>query len=209
MLTRTLSLLMLCISLSVHSQPFGGGIRAGLNASQIAGDGASGYHKAGFAGGFSVYYFTNETNRLQLELGYSRKGSARRPDAEDPSITQFNRRINYVEVPLLYQSQLGMLRIGAGLSADVLTTAGEKIDGYPNASFNRSDWRKLCLNSVVELQYNLAKNLALIVRSTNSLHSIRKNSVPGNVRRFSRQYGEFNDVLFFGLGWEMNSPSKK
>ncbi len=209
MLPRALIVLLIGFGLSVQAQPFGGGLRVGLNASQIAGDGMSGYNKSGFGGAFLSFYYINETNRMQLELGYTRKGSARRPDVDDPSITQFNRRLNYVEIPLLYQSQFGLLRIGAGLAVDVLTSASEKIDGYPNNSFNRKDWNKLCVNSVVELQYNLTQNLVFLVRSTNSLHSIRKNSVPGNVRRFSRQFGEYNDVLFFGLGWEMKSRSTK
>jgi hypothetical protein len=206
---RLLLLLALGVGLSVCAQPFGGGFRTGLNASQIAGDGMSGYHKAGFNGAFYAYYFTSETIRLQLELGYSRKGSARLPEPDDPLITQFLRRLNYVEMPLLCQYQTGKLSLEAGFSADVLTSADEKIDGYPNNTFNTNDWRKLCINGVLGLHYQLTNRIRLIVRSTNALHSIRKNSVTSNVRRFSRQFGEYNDVLFFGIGWEMESPLQK
>ncbi len=203
-------LVFLSLAYSAYSQPFGGGVRAGLNASQIAGDGMSGFHKAGFAGAFSIYYYTSENLRLQFELGYSRKGSARKPDPEDPSLTQFLRKLNYVELPLLAQFELGSLRLEAGFSADLLTTASEDIDGYPNNNFNRDDWKKLTFNGIIGAHYKLTENLSLIVRSTNSLNSIRINSVAGNVRRFSRKkYGEFNDVLFFGLGWEIKSSSKR
>lgn len=208
---RALTFMMLMVvSGLAYAQPFGGGMRSGLNASQIAGDGMSGYHKAGFAGAFSVYYYTSENFRLQFELGYSRKGSARRPDPEDPMVTQFLRRLNYVELPLLAQFELGLLRLEAGFSADLLTTASEKIDGYPNNNFNRAEWKNITFNGIIGAQYKLTERLSLIVRSTNALHSIRNNSVAGNVRRFSRKkYGEYNDVLFFGLGWEMNASGKK
>ncbi|MBK9291592.1 MAG: outer membrane beta-barrel protein [Bacteroidetes bacterium] len=192
-----------------YAQPFGGGLRAGMNASQIAGDGMSGYHKAGFSGGFLLYYYTSADFRLQFELGYTRKGSARQPDPEDPAIRQFLRQLNYVEMPLLTVFGLGKLEAEAGLSADWLTHAGEKIDGYPNNNFNLADWRKICFNSVLGLRYRLSEHFVVFTRSTNSLHSIRKNSVPGNVRRFSRKFGEYNDVLSFGLSWEMNRPSAK
>lgn len=206
---RVVLLIALLSALHTHAQPFGGGVRAGLNATQIAGDGMSGYHKAGFAGGFSAFLYTSETFRIQLELGYSRKGSARRPDPEDPAITQFVRRLNYVEIPLLAQAELGPLRFEGGFSADILTSATEMINGYPNNNFNKADWKNLCFNTIIGVQYQLTENLVLMVRSANSLHSIRKNSVSGNVRRFSLKYGEYNDALFFGLAWSRSSSTKR
>lgn len=209
MLKGILFIVLTALCSAALAQPFGGGFRAGMNASQIAGDGLSGYHKAGIAGAFSAYYYTTESLRLQLELGYSRKGSAQRPDPNDPSVTQFLRKLNYVEIPLLVQNEWGMLRFEVGVAADVLTTASEKIDGYPNNDFNRSEWKNLIFSGIIGMQYKLTEDIIFLVRSTNSLHSIRKNSVTGNVRRFGRQFGEYNDALFFGLGYEIRSRSKK
>lgn len=190
------------------AQPFGGGIRAGLNASQIAGDGTSGYHKAGFSGATYLYYYTSEKFGLQFELGYSPKGSARRPDPEDPSLPHFVRKLNYVELPMLARSKIGRIEPEAGISFDLLTGASEEINGYTNNSFERSDWKNLTVNGLIGLRYKINRGLVVNIRSTNALHSVRKKNVPGNVRRFGRSYGEYNDVLFFGISYEINSPIK-
>jgi hypothetical protein len=61
------------------------------------------------------------------------------------------------------------------------------------------NWRKMNVNTVVGVRYQLTDHWQLILRSINSVHSLRKNSVPLNVRRYSKKYGEFNDVILFGV----------
>lgn len=181
------------------SQSFNGGVQAGLAVSQIAGDGMSGYNKAGIQTGFFVNYQLQEKLSVQMELAYIQKGSARAENIETGE-SQYLRRLNYIELPLILQYHLQPLLFEAGLSADFLAASMEEINYQVNDQ--SQNWRKMNVNSVVGLRYQLTDHLQLILRSINSVHSIRKNSVPLNVRRYSKKYGEYNDVILFGMAYQ-------
>lgn len=181
------------------SQSFNGGVQAGLAVSQIAGDGMSGYNKAGIQAGFFVNYKLQEKLSVQMELAYIQKGSARAENIETGE-SQYLRRLNYIELPLILQYHLQPLLIEAGLSADFLAASMEEINYQVNDQ--SQIWRKMNVNTVIGLRYQLTDHLQLILRSINSVHSIRKNSVPLNVRRYSKKYGEYNDVILFGMAYQ-------
>ncbi|PKP52356.1 MAG: hypothetical protein CVT92_09340 [Bacteroidetes bacterium HGW-Bacteroidetes-1] len=195
-----LPILFLFSMSSIHSQSFNGGINAGITVSQIAGDGMAGYNKAGLYGGFFVQYFVNQSSSLQMELSYIQKGSARSENPNDPTIFQYLRRLNYIELPLIFQYHLRPLIFEAGLSADFLAGSFEE-SNYQ--LMNQNDlWRKVTLNTIFGIKYVLNDNWMVSIRTVNSINSIRNNSVPFNVRRYTRSYGEFNDVLVFGLSYK-------
>lgn len=196
----TLSLFFLLITTaSVSSQSFNGGVQTALVVSQIAGDGMSGFNKAGVQGGFYVNYMIKSNLSLQMELAYIQKGSARAEKVETGE-SQYLRRLNYVEWPLIVQYHLHPLLLEAGLSVDFLTASFEEIN-YQISDASQI-WRKVNANTVFGIRYKLGANWQLILRSVNSINSIRKNSVPLNVRRYSRNYGEFNDALLFGVAYQ-------
>ena len=68
------------------AQPFFGGVSAGLNVSQVDGDGFSGYNKAGLYAGFFVNTMIREKMGAQFEIRYSEKGSSKKSSAENPEI---------------------------------------------------------------------------------------------------------------------------
>jgi hypothetical protein len=180
----------------LFSQSFNGGVQAGLAVSQIAGDGMSGYNKAGIQAGFFVNYQLQQKLSVQMELAYIQKGSARAENIETGE-SQYLRRLNYIELPIILQYHLQPLLIEAGLSADFLAASMEEINYQVNDQLQ--NWRKMNVNTVVGVRYQLTDHWQLILRSINSVHSLRKNSVPLNVRRYSKKYGEFNDVILFGV----------
>jgi hypothetical protein len=193
--------LVILLILSYHTaftQKFKGGMQAGFTASQIAGDGISGFNKAGFQVGFFASYPLRSTFSLQMELAFIQKGSAQ---AENPEIgmTQYLRRLSYVEWPLLLQYQLQKLIAEAGVSADFLTYSFEERDFQQIDQSIADPWRKLSFNTVIGVRYKLYNRLWVTMRSINSINSIRKGSVPLNVKRYGQKFGEFNDVLLFGL----------
>lgn len=192
-------LFMLLAVTAVKAQKFKGGTQAGLVVSQIAGDRMSGYNKAGVHGGFFVSYPIKEPFSLQMELAYIQKGSAQSANIETGAM-QYIRRMNYVELPLLLQYSLQPLIIEAGISTDFL------VGSFEEANFMSIDqidqWRKTTFNTVIGVRYALGTHWQLILRSVNSINSIRKESVPYNVRRYTKKYGEFNDLLLFGVGWQ-------
>lgn len=190
-------IIFLVVSLQTNAQSFNGGIKAGMVVSQIAGDGFSGFNKVGLNGGFFVQYYVKPVVSLQMELAYIQKGSAHTLNPDDPESVGYLLRMNYVELPLLIQYHLNPLVFELGLSMDFLAGQSEKINSQPNDQGDA--WRKLNIASVVGLQYRLSEKWSASIRSINSINSIRKESVPLNVRRYSKKFGAFNDVIAVSL----------
>ncbi|KAF0131150.1 MAG: hypothetical protein FD155_814 [Bacteroidetes bacterium] len=190
-------IIILVVSLQTKAQSFNGGIKAGLVVSQIAGDGFSGFNKVGLNGGFFVQYYVKPVVSLQMELAYIQKGSANTLNPDDPESVGYLLRMNYVELPLLIQYHLNPLVLELGLSMDFLAGQSEKINSQPNDQGDA--WRKLNIASVIGLQYHLSEKWSASIRSINSINSIRKESVPLNVRRYSKKFGAFNDVIAVSL----------
>jgi len=190
-------ILLLIVTLQPHAQSFNGGIKAGMVVSQIAGDGFSGFNKVGLNGGFFVQYHVKPAVSLQMELAYIQKGSAHNLNPDDPASINYLLRMNYIELPVLIQYHLNPLVFEVGLSMDFLAGQMEEINNQPNDQGDA--WRKLNVASVIGLQYRLNKKWSASIRSINSINSIRKESVPLNVRRYSKNYGAFNDVIAVSL----------
>lgn len=184
----------------LKSQDFEGGITAGFASSQVAGDGYAGFNKAGVFGGFFVRLPIAEQSGLQMELAYIQKGSRYNEKADQPLLQQYVLRLNYVHLPVIYQYDIGKLRLEAGLSVDFLVGKFEEKNYLENTL---NDWRKLTFNTVFGAQYRFTQNWAIGLRTINSINSIRKNSVEGNVKRYGNTFGAFNDVLQLSLFYQL------
>lgn len=188
------------LCLGSTAQSFNGGVRGALVVSQVAGDGMSGFNKAGLHGGFFVNYMFKAKHSVQMELAYVQKGSAQSEKPNLPDQQQYLLRLNYVEIPLLYQFHVYPWIVEAGFSVDFKTRQYEEIQYIENTQGDV--WRKVVFNSVFGLKYKLSEHWMVGLRTINSVHSIRKNSVPLNVRRFGKTYGAYNDVLSFALNYQ-------
>ena len=194
-----LSLLFLWV-ISAHSQDFNGGLMAGLVGSQVAGDTYSGYHKAGlFVGGFVNYQFSNRTV-LQMELEYFQKGSKRNPKPEIDDYTQYLFRVNYIELPVLYQYVASeRIKVEIGPSAGFLVGYYEERD-YEEISdepgHNKPAPVTLQLN--LGMYFYMLDNWAVSLRTNNSLLNIRSENREGDVIRLWG-YGQFNDCLVLSV----------
>ena len=60
---------------SVEGQTFFGGLAAGVNFTEVYGDGYHGFHKAGFVGGGIVYAHFAKDFLASVEMTYTQKGS--------------------------------------------------------------------------------------------------------------------------------------
>ena len=199
--TRVLILSMLFVwGISAHSQDFNGGLMAGLVGSEVAGDTYSGYHKAGlFVGGFVNYQFSNRTV-LQMELEYFQKGSKRNPKPEIDDYTQYLFRVNYIELPVLYQYVASKrIKVEIGPSAGFLVGYYEERD-YEEISdepgYNKPAPMTLQLN--LGMYFYMLDNWAVSLRTNNSLLNIRSENREGDVIRLWG-YGQFNDCLVLSV----------
>jgi len=191
----------------IKSQEFNGGIMAGVVGSQVAGDTYSGFHKAGiFTGGFVNYQFT-EHSILQMELAFFQKGSRKNPDYEKNDLDQYLFRVNYVELPVLYQWKLNdRLKFEAGPSLGFFINYFEE-----KWEVEISDDPGNNTPAAVTFQINagfyvfLSRNLIFNFRTNNSMLNIRSDNATGDVIRiFPGNYGQFHDCLIMSLYYQFN-----
>jgi hypothetical protein len=203
-------LILLLTSWQLRSQDFNGGIMAGVAGTQVAGDTYSGFHKAGiFAGGF-VNYQVSEHSAFQMELEFFQKGSRENPDSTN-NYNQYLFRVNYVELPLLYQYVVNKrFKIEAGPSLGFFINYYEKSDEEVISDDPGNN-----MPAAVTFQINagmyffLSDNWSVIFRTNNSLINIRSDNATGDVMRiFPGNYGQFNDCLVLGLCYQFKpSPN--
>jgi hypothetical protein len=195
-MTKNILLFALMVwTTTLFGQQFKGGLTAGLVGSQVAGDNFSGYKKAGlFAGGF-VTLSLSPTSSLQMELTYFQKGSRENP-TEDNNYVSYLLRVNYIELPLLYQYHAGRFVIEAGPSGGFLAGYYEEDNYNVGNDINSMSRITLQINLGVALQ--LSSNWSAFLRTNDSLFNIRKQNKDGDVHRFW-DYGQYNDALILGI----------
>jgi len=161
---------------------FTAGIAAGVNLSQVDGDGMSGFSKVGFNAGPVVNVRFTEKVALGFELLYSQKGSrsvgAGYSSSSGSYFGRYSIKVNYAEVPLiLYYYLQPKYQFGIGASYNVLINSKEQYDDGMNPvvpidetiySFNKSNIDALISGSMV-----LWQGLVLQARYQYSLTPIR------------------------------------
>ncbi len=192
---------VIIISTTTFSQQFTGGVMAGAAATTVAGDRSGGFNKAGLQGGFYVNLAIGEFSHVQMELAFFQKGARNKQNPEEDELNQYLLRLNYVELPFVYQYRIAHIRFEAGISFDFLMHHHEEVDYQ---IIDNEVWKRMTLNSVFGIKYDLTEKLALSLRTVNSINSIRTNQVEGNVRRYSRkQYGAFNDAFLLSFYYQL------
>lgn len=196
-LIRFLFLILSCCFFNIVSaQKFGGGITIGGVGSQVAGDQYSGFNKAGLTGGVFVNLEVGKQSLLQMELAFTQKG-ARYNMSDDDVIVDNSRvpyllRLSYLNLPLIYQYRIKNFMFEGGLNVDFLVGHYEEKNFAENTL---NDWRFISFSSLFGIRYFIIEHFSVGLRTINSINSIRKNAVEGNVKRYSNKYGAFNDVL--------------
>ena len=193
-LAKRLFLLFLLASLNAQAQrtpffvipegepnhTFYGGFAIGLNASQVDGDGYSGYHKAGLNVGPMVYARFNRTLSMSMELLYTQKGSKSRMFLENnygvPYQDAYDIKLNYAEVPvLLHLFFHGRIHYGLGISYAYLINSKEEaytvqpVNIHPEINYFKKD----DLSGLGEISYELFPGFFANLRFNYSLRTIR------------------------------------
>ena len=181
-----------------NAQQFHGGVTFGLAGSQVAGDTYSGYHKAGLFGGGFVNLELGKHSLLQMELTYFQKGSRENPDSTN-NYTSYILRLNYVELPLLYQYKVKKWIFEAGPSLGFTVGYFEEYNG--ETEFNGNGPAAVTLQINVGVRFFITQHFGVDFRTNNSLLNIRQGNVTGDVWRFWG-YGQFNDSLVLSIFYQ-------
>ncbi len=130
------------------AQGFRSGLMLGMNGSQITGDNMRGFDKGGLLTGVFSEYIFNELKQLRIEMNYTEKGSRKVIDPVSGSApgTWLNRKISYLEVPVLYQRNAADWLQYFGIDNDHISLSGglaiayrvgEKVT-YNDGSFDKN-----------------------------------------------------------------------
>lgn len=183
---------------SAPAQNIKGGVLAGINGTQVAGDVCSGYDKAGITGGVFANFKFGQNSMFQMEIAYTQKGSRMNP-TEKNAYTSYLLRLNYVDVPFLYKYLYNeKLSFEGGLSYGYLIDYYEEANGFTNVG-GENQFHRHAANIIIGLNYSLNEHFRANFRSVNSLIPLRDHA--SGVKRLGNA-GQYNDVLTLSLQYQ-------
>lgn len=160
-----------------HAQSFDGGVIAGVVTSQINGDGFGGFHQIGWTAGVFGRIPVETYSSWQFELKYSLFGAHSDSQYETP----MDIRLHYVELPVMYRSDLSEFVINGktldyitleiGLSGDFLV--GNKQSAYNDGGYENPNWLFFSVTGNLGIQFDINDRLGFNIRSMNSLTPCR------------------------------------
>jgi hypothetical protein len=201
-MTTRIFLLLIALTTGIlaNAQKFEGGILLGLVGSQVAGDSYSGFNKAGINAGGWISLPVSPKSELQMELAYIQKGSRENPDQEKGQYDTYIMRLGYVELPFLYRYKYSpRFEFETGLGFNFLVHSDETLNGY---ELTDHPFKATNLCFIAGMSVSINERLKINIRTDNSLFSIRKDQVTGDVWRFWG-YGQFSDALILSVYYSL------
>lgn len=172
----------------------------GLVGSQVAGDLRGGYNKAGVNAGGWISLNISPKSSLQMELAYVQKGSRENQDWERGIERTYIMRLGYVELPFLYRYAYNeRIELETGIGLNFLVHQKESLGGDVTTD---SPFRSQNLCFLAGISVKINNRLRINFRTDNSLFSIRKNRVSGDVWRIW-DHGQFSDALVLSAYYKL------
>lgn len=184
--------------LTASAQRFNGGAVVGMAASQVAGDTYSGFNKVGATGGFFINYKPFHHSAFQMEITYLQKGSRKNANAVKEDYDSYLLRLNYIELPLLYQYHIGWFALEAGPSLGFFMSGYEETNGQ---EVQADDFATVTFQLNFGVVFTVADDWKFGIRTNNSFTNLRNQTYTGNVARLGT-HGQFNDVLMFTFAYQ-------
>ncbi len=200
MMHRYLLIVLLTLITGIAgAQKFNGGILLGGNVSQVDGDTWAGYHKFGFQAGGLVGLRISPHSSFQMELEFFQKGSRKNADSVHGSLDTYLLRLNYIEIPILYQYTFAKRYfLETGPAVDILFSYKEQVNGFDETFV---PLRTVTLAGILGFGGYITKHLKADFRFNYSLLSIR-NGTTAAYRKILFEVGQFNNVMALTLYWE-------
>ncbi|NEN21891.1 PorT family protein [Cryomorpha ignava] len=176
------------------SSAFNLDIHAGITASQVQGDGLSGFNKLGFTGGLGITTTFSTKWDGGFELNLIQKGSIKRPDPDAGNYTKYSMLLNYIQIPVYGKYKVNSkLSFLAGPAIGILISSKEEdmngeLTGTP-------DFEKLELALILGAEYSFSEKWAAQIRLEQSLLPIRSKGDYSSNTLKGRQYSTVLGVL--------------
>jgi len=202
---RTVFLVLFAVMTTGNSQAqfwrFDGGPVAGINASQVQGDDYTGFNKLGLSGGAFIDIRNPENFwGIRLEMHYAEKGSRRGGDPE-VGTTTIELRMNYIDIPVLLDINLGDYQVGFGPYVGRMIKA-EKWQRVSDTSSSLEDQLNTWdLGGQAYARTPIGKSAFFQARISGSALSLKKDGPALGGTPFGPRVR--NVALQFGLGWSL------
>jgi len=192
----TFLVIILSIVCFSNAQSFKGGLVVGLAATQVTGDKLSGYNHPGAQLGVFTELPIGQKSALRMEMYYIQKGSRKNASDVDPS--SYLQRLNYVEVPLIYEYKpFNKLSFHAGLSFAYLFSASDYIDGDKMPSYFSDPRKKYDFSIHGGGNWAFNDKWKISLNYSYSILPIRDSPTFSNMAYHDRR--QYNDVVLISL----------
>jgi len=207
-------ILTVFVSFKTQAQAIDAGIKAGVATSQISGDGYAGFNKAGIIfGGFAKINLVDK-HHIQFEITYTQKGSRRNPRTSEGDNDFFLLRLDYIEVPLIYQYDYKSFTFEAGPYIGALVNNYlEDENGVISLPPELNQFKDFDIGITAGCAFNLNEHMIMSWRFSNSLTPVRDfeskdrlNNLQlgaGGLNRFNA--GMFHSYISFSLHYKFGS----
>lgn len=184
------------IVLNSTAQEFKGVLTVGLNASQIDGDGLSGFHKSGLMLGAGVAWQFHEKLSVNMSLEFMEKGSR---TAFKDSLNLFKWKMQYIDIPVAISIRFHE-RFFAQLGLTPSVLLNDKVDsGLGYVSSNPQNDRFHLLGAV-GIEFLLHEKLSLLMRYQYSLMRFNK--------EVSNTTPKYHNIISIGLRLYLENKKK-
>jgi hypothetical protein len=175
------------------AQVFKPGLIAGISGSQIEGDGYGGYNKLGFiAGGFVSTEFSEKIG-AQFEIYFINKGSFDPANPEKGDYDQFKVNINYIEIPLVINYDVEIVKFEAGIYLAKILGTPKLEDEFGPIFVYQYPFKPYDFGWLIGSSYQLNKSFSFNLRAKSSIIPIR------DFENTDQGFGLLNTL--FNQGW--------
>lgn len=212
----TLVILIVSFNLSLYSQAIDAGLKLGVSASQVSGDSYGGFNKAGLIFGGFAKINLKDKHHVQFEITYTQKGSRRNPKTSEGDNDFFLLRLDYIEIPLLYQYDYKIFTFEGG--PYISTLINQYIEdefGVTTLPDNYNEFSAFDIGVTAGLSFNFTEHLIMSWRYSNSVIPVRKfeseailnNLAVGAGGIDSFNAGMFHSYISFSLNYKFGSKN--
>ncbi len=200
LLKSFLLILIFSISQIGKSQNINIGALAGINASQVSGDGYGGFNKAGLLIGIYSDFDLSPTFNFQFEISYSEKGSRRNPNTDEGDTDFFLLKMNYIEIPLILHYKKERFTYEAGLYyGQLISNYLEDENGPFEIPPQTNQFTDFDFGALIGINFNFTENIIMNWRYSNSIVPIREYDSGASFRFDS---GMYHSYLSFTMRYE-------
>jgi hypothetical protein len=199
--------LFLCTALSIislagMSQRFEGGILAGFNGTQVAGDAYEGYNKPGILVGGYVQTDLAPAVFAGFELKFSQKGSRSRQSIQNPEPGKYIMRLNYADLPFFLGFRTNdVISVVGGLSVGYLISSVEINEDGKFPPEDQVPFNNLDVQPFMGFRFDITDKIKSDIRLAYSVLPVR--GKPDKDLWYWRQ-NQFNNVISFALYYRLD-----